>query len=61
MTTFYVLFDTFTHMFVRAGKGRAMTMSLNAAKHFTSEWSANKFKANSDEFSNITVKKIQRY
>lgn len=60
MVTFYVLYDEFTRTFVRAGKGDFRTYSLNYAKHFTSEWSANRFKSNGRDFDCLTVKKIVR-
>lgn len=44
MKTFYVLYDAFTRSFVRAGRAGGYTTSLNAAKHFTSEWSAKNFR-----------------
>lgn len=44
MKTFYVLYDTFTMSFVRAGRAGGYTTSLNAAKHFTSGWSAKNFR-----------------
>lgn len=60
MATFFVLYDEFSRTFVRAGRGDFRTYSLNAAKHFTSEWSANNFRAKSDEMQSLTVKKIVR-
>lgn len=44
MTTFYVLYDEFTRSFVSAGRKGGYTYSLSAAKHFTSEWSARRFR-----------------
>lgn len=44
MTTFFVLYDEFTRSFVRAGREGGYAYSLNAAKHFTSEWSARQFR-----------------
>lgn len=61
MVTNYVLYNEFTRMFIRAGRGVMYTLSLNNAKHFTSEWSANQFKNKIGELSSLTVKKIQRY
>jgi len=60
MATFFVLYDEFTRTFVRSGKGDFRTYSLNAAKHFTSEWSANKFKSSGNDLECMTVKKIVR-
>lgn len=60
MATFFVLYDEFSRTFVRAGRGNFRTYSLNSAKHFTSEWSANNFRAKSDEMECLTVKKIVR-
>lgn len=60
MATFYVLYDEFDRTFVRAGRGDFRTYSLNAAKHFTSEWSANRFKSSGNNLECMTVKKIVR-
>ena len=61
MITYYVLYDEFARQFVAAGRGNLRTYSLNNAKHFTSEWSANNYKKNNDSLECLTVKKIQRY
>ena len=61
MITFFVLYDEFSRQFIAAGKGCCWTFSINAAKHFTSEWSANNFKTNNHNLECLTVKKIQRY
>lgn len=58
MKTFYVLYDAFTRSFVRAGRNGGYTTSLNAAKHFTSEWSAEHFRVNNCLLSNMIIKKI---
>ena len=58
MTTFYVLYDGFTRSFVRAGREGGFTYSLNAAKHFTSIWSAANFAKKSRFLECLTVKKI---
>ena len=58
MTTFYVLYDVFTQTFVRAGRDAGLTNSLNAAKHFTSIWSANNCRKRWRELECMTVKKI---
>lgn len=61
MATFYVLYDEFTRSFVRAGKRGGYAYSLNAAKHFTSIWSARRFRDASTrvEFLHMfTIKKI---
>lgn len=60
MATFYVLYDEFSRTFVRAGRGNGRTFNLNAAKHFTSEWSADNYRKKSDELECLTVKKIAR-
>lgn len=64
MVTFYVLYDAFTRMFVRAGSrglgGYGWTFNLSEAKHFTSEWSANRY-ISCKELSSLVVKKIERY
>lgn len=61
MVTYYVLFDPCTKEFAKAGHYPAITYSINLAKHFTSEWGANKYKAAHDLFCACVVKKIQRY
>lgn len=60
MATFYVLYDSFSRMFVRAGYFGGWTYSLNSAKHFTSEWSAKKFIENEGDLCALTIKKIVR-
>lgn len=60
MATFYVLYDGFSRMFVRAGKRDGWTYSLNNAKHFTSVWSANNYLHKFDELCTLEVKKISR-
>lgn len=65
MVTYYVIFDTFARAFVRQGRNGLLlwTTNLSAAKHFTSEWSANKCLQNGrgEDLCNCIVKKIQRY
>ena len=63
MVTYYVLFDPFSRLFVRAGHRGGYTSNISAAKHFTSEWSAQNFlkNADGDTLSAFTVKKIERY
>lgn len=58
MTTFYVLYDEFTRSFVRAGKNGGFSYSLNAAKHFTSVWSASRFRMNNCILAKFVIKKI---
>ena len=58
MTTFYVLYDAFTRTFVRAGRDAGLTSSLNAAKHFTSVWSASNCRKRWRDLECMTVKKI---
>lgn len=61
MTTFYVLYDEFTRSFIRAGRNGGYAYSLNAAKHFTSEWSARNFRDHESRVESIhmyTIKKI---
>ena len=58
MTTFFVLFDEFTRSFVRAGKNGGLSCSLNAAKHFTSIWSANNYRSRCHDLGCFTVKRI---
>lgn len=61
MITFYVIYDEFNRQFLRAGRGVFYTLSLNSAKHFTSEWSAQQFMKNCSELECMKIKKIQRY
>ena len=60
MATFYVIFDPIGRAFVRKGSGYTFTHSLNFAKHFTSEWSANNFRANMQDADGLILKKIVR-
>lgn len=50
-------------MFVRQGHGGGWTNSLNAAKHFTSKWSAEQYlsKMNADDVAAIIVKRIEHF
>ena len=62
MNTFYVLYEPVTRSFVRAGRAGGFTTSLNAAKHFTSEWSAINFRDNVNRVKFLHmffIKKIQ--
>lgn len=61
MTTFYILYDPTEGTFIRAGRYCMRTFSLNAAKHFTSEWSAKQFCDRNDCGDHMIIKKIQRY
>ena len=61
MTTYFVLYDPFNRDFAKAGHYPSVCHSLNGAKHFTSEWSAKKYRVANDMFSSYIVKKIQRY
>lgn len=61
MCTYFVLYSPEGRVFAQSGRGGGFTISLNYAKHFTSEWSANKYKGNHPEMMNMIVKKIQRY
>lgn len=58
MTTFYVLFDEFSRSFVRAGRQGGYTYSLNNAKHFTSDWSAEHYRINNCLLAKMIIKKI---
>lgn len=58
MATFYVLYDESTRALVRKGRNGGFTYSLNAAKHFTSHWSAEHFRINNCLLANIIIKKI---
>lgn len=63
MVTHFVLFDSFSRMFVRRGHGGGWTNSLNLAKHFTSKWSAEQYlsKMNADDVAAIIVKRIEHF
>ena len=63
MITHFVLFDTFSRMFVRGGHGGGWTNSISAAKHFSSKWRAERYlyKMNTDDISAIIVKRIEHY
>lgn len=61
MVTYYVLFNPISGEFARAGKNAGVCYSMNAAKHFTSEWSAKNYASAHDDFECFTVKMIQRY
>ena len=65
MVTYYVIYDKFTGSFIKQGRSgfRMWTTSLSFAKHFTSEWSANKYISNcsTGDLGACIVKKIQRY
>ena len=61
MTTYYVLFRPYDNMFLRAGRYVSFTYSMNNAKHFTSEWSANKCRERLNDPELYVLKKIQRY
>ena len=59
MITHFVLYDPCTRMFVRAGRGERLTISLNYAKHFSSKWSANRFRNNMTDGSAFIIKRIE--
>lgn len=63
MLTYYVLFDEFTGLYVRAGRllGRrhfSFVESLNYASHFTSIWSASNTAKKCPLMGCLTVKRI---
>lgn len=60
MATFFVLYDGFSRMFVRAGNRGGWTYSLNCAKHFTSVWSACNYRDRFGDLCALTVKKVSR-
>lgn len=60
MATFYVLYDEFTRSFVRAGRQGGYTYSLNAAKHFTSVWSAWNFRESASRAEFLHMFKIKK-
>lgn len=61
MCTYYVLYNPAARVFAQAGRYGGFTISLNYAKHFTSEWSANNWKNGRPDLEPFIVKKIQRY
>lgn len=61
MVTNYILYDTFSRMFVASGSHLRYTFSLNYAKHFASEWAATKFKERHGELECFIIRKVVRY
>lgn len=59
MCTFFVLYDPFWRLFIAAGRSVRTTTSINYAKHFTSEWSANNFRKHTGEPEAYRIIKIQ--
>lgn len=58
MATFYVLFDPHSHMFAKSGYNGGLCYSMNIAKHFTSQWSAENYKKRSSLYECYIIKKI---
>lgn len=58
MATFYVLFDPHQRMFAESGYYGGMCYSMNFAKLFTSQWSAENYKKRSSLYECCIVKKI---
>lgn len=61
MITYYVILCPFDGTFVAAGRGARQTYNLNAAKHFTSQWSAEQWLKKFPDQEVYRIKKIQRY
>lgn len=60
MTTFYVLYDPADKLYIAQGRGVRYTYTPNNAKHFTSEFMAQRF-AERNECSSFAVRKITRF
>lgn len=60
MTTFYVLYDSTDKLYIAQGHGVRYTYTPNNAKHFTSEFMAQRF-AERNECSSFAVKRITRF
>lgn len=60
MATFYVLYDPSLRMFAKVGRYGGMSFSINIAKHFTSQWSAENYKKRSSLYDGCIIKKIAR-
>lgn len=63
MVTYFVIYDTFTRSFARAGRAIGWTLAINNAKHFTSKWSAENYMQNycADSLSSCKICRIERY
>lgn len=57
MITFYVLFDPSSRMFAKSGYNGGWCYSMNFAKHFTSQWSAQNYKKRNSLYECCVVKK----
>ena len=60
MTTFYVLYDPAEKLYIAQGRGVRYTYTPNNAKHFTSEFMANRF-AVRNECNSFAVRQITRF
>lgn len=60
MATFFVIYDPIGRAFVRKGYERLFTNSLNFAKHFTTQWSADNWRKSFADGERMIVKKIAR-
>lgn len=60
MTTFYVLYNPADKFYIAQGHGVRYTYTPNNAKHFTSEFMAQRF-AERNECSGFAVRKITRF
>lgn len=58
MYTLFVIFSPACRMFVRQGKGCRFTYNVNAAKHFSTEWSAKNFLGKMDDPETYKIIKI---
>lgn len=59
MYRYYILFDPSTRLFARRGRSFATTCSLNDAKHFTSQWSAEQWQKAHTVFQSMIIKRIE--
>lgn len=61
MYRYFVLYDPRNRLFARRGRSFATTCSLNDAKHFTSQWSAENWKRCHSMFLGMIIKRIECY
>ena len=61
MVTFYIIVSVLGNEMVATGRHAAYTYNINAAKHFTSEWSAENWRKKLPAPDMYMTKKIQRY
>lgn len=55
MATFYLLYNPISKEYAKSGRLASVTYSLNLAKHFTSAWSAQNYRASHRMFDSFSV------